>query len=500
MKKISTRISLGLLVLLIGLTESLAQSPGTLDTNFGVSGVRLSNVSTSDDEVLALATQSDNKIVVVGYSEKPQQFTVARYTSNGTLDSTFGTGGVVKTAFSERAYAWSVAIQSDGKIVVGGDGGFVFALTRYTSTGALDTTFGNQGKVTTQIGNMSAIRSIAIQSDGKIVAAGYSDFDFAVARYTTTGSLDSAFGGGDGIVTTDFYGDEDKATSIRLQSDGKILVAGSAVDLDLSINFAIARYNSDGTADTSFNSTGSVTTVTQCGVEALGLQPDGKIVVTGSTDDVLLARYTTSGALDTLFGTDGIVTTNVGGNPDRSAALYTDTMGNILIAGSTLSGGNEEFFAAKYQSSGVLDGSFDNGDGIVITSLGSNSDLAYAIGVQPNGGIILGGSQGDFGDKQFGLIRYIGLQPTAASVTVTGRITRSNGAGVYHASVGLTNQSGVTVYALTNPFGYYVFNNVQVGHTYIVTPHSKSYTFDPSYRLINVLDELTDVNFIGIEE
>jgi uncharacterized delta-60 repeat protein len=473
-----------------------ADPPGTLDASFGTAGKALTNVTSSDDEIMAVAIQSDNKIVAVGYSDKPQQFTLARYNNNGTLDTSFGTGGIVKTAFSDRAFAYSVAIQSDGKIVVGGDGGFVFALTRYTAAGALDTTFGTGGKVTTAIGTQSSIQSIAIQSDGKIVAAGYTEAvgDFAVARYTTAGALDTTFGGGDGIAITDFFGDDDRASSMKLQSDGKIVVAGYSYDLDLAVNFALARYTTAGALDTSFDSDGLVTNLhdCSCGFNAMGIQPDGKIVATASGEDIYLARYNTNGS---LIGSVGA--TNVGGTTDTSYALTTDAAGGILIAGSTISSGNGDFFVAKYLSSGTLDPMFDNGDGIIVTNMGSNSDIAHAVAIQPNNGIILGGSQGDFGAKQFAVARYIGQGATAANVNVGGRITKSNGVGISGVTVGLTNILGVTTYALTSSFGYYTFYDIPAGQTYVIAPSSNRYTFTPSVRIITVMDELTDVNFTG---
>lgn len=486
-----------LCVMLTALSATVfADPPGTLDASFGTAGKVFTNVTSSDDEIMAVAIQSDNKIVAVGYSDKPQQFTLARYNTNGTLDTSFGTGGIVKSAFSERAYAYSVAIQSDGKIVVGGDGGFVFALTRYTTAGALDTTFGTGGKVTTAIGTQSSIQSIAIQSDGKIVAAGYTEMigDFAVARYTTSGALDTTFGGGDGIVTTDFFGDDEKATSMKLQSDGKIVVAGYTYDFNLDVNFALARYTTAGALDTSFDSDGLVNSLhaCNCGFNAMGIQPDGKIVATASGQDVYLARYNTDGS---LIGS--VSSTNIGGSADNSLALTTDTSGAILIAGTTISSGNGDFFVAKYLSNGTLDPMFDNGDGIVITNMGSNSDIAHAVAIQPNNGIILGGSQGDFGAKQFGLARYIGLGATAAQVSVSGRITKSNGLGISGVTVGLTNSQGVTTYAISSSFGYYTFFDVTVGQSYVVMPSSNRYTFTPSIRIITVMDELTDVNFVG---
>lgn len=368
-----------------------AAPPGTLDTSFGTSGATYRNVSSADDEILALAVQPDNKIVAAGYSESSKQFTIARFNPNGSSDTAFGTGGIAKTSFGGDSIARAVAIQSDGKILVGGNMGVSFTLVRYTATGQMDTTFGNQGVVVTSFGNSAGITGLAVQTDGKIIATGYTDEfgDFALARYLVDGTLDTTFGGGTGKVMTDFSGDTDRPSSVKLQSDGKIVVAGSGVDADLSTGFAIARYNIDGSLDTSFNGGGTLITVTGCGANALGIQSDGKIVATGSTDDVYLARYNTNGSLDTSFGITGVITTNIGGI-DSAFALTIDLSGSILVGGSTISAGNEDFFVAKYQGNGSLDPAFDNGDGIVITPLGTNSDTAYSVSLQPNGGIILG--------------------------------------------------------------------------------------------------------------
>lgn len=474
--------------------------PGTLDNTFGSGGLRMDNISTSDDEILAIAVQSDNKVVVVGFGEKPQQFVVARYTTSGVLDTTFGTNGIVKTAFSDRALARTVAIQSDGKIVVGGDlAGTSFILARYTSSGALDTTFGNQGIVFTAVGTSSGINGLVIQQDGKIVAAGYTESiaDFAVARYTTSGALDTSFGGGDGIVTTDFFSDDDRASSIQLQQDGKIVVGGSSIDFDLLPNFAIARYTTSGVLDTSFNSSGLVTTLTLCGVTSVGIQADGKIVAVGSVDDILLARYTSSGALDTSFGSSGIVTTDIGGNSDHAQGLTIKSSGGIIVAGSTTSSGNEDFAIMNYTSSGALDTTFDSGDGIVTTSFGSNSDIGYAVAFQPNGKIVVGGSQGLFGTKQFALARYVGFQPTAALVSVSGRVTNASGAGIQGVRMTLVDSQGNISQTTSSPLGYYTFTDIEVGQSIVVSANSNRHNFDPASILINLTAEVTDANFVS---
>lgn len=493
--------SLILLILSAVLTNTVSAQAAGLDSSFDSDGIALTDVSTSDDEITATAIQADNKIVVVGYSEKPAQFTITRYNANGGLDTTFGVNGIVKTVFNGPSFARAVAIQSDGKIVVGGEAENKFALTRYTVSGSLDIGFGTQGKVLTVIdpaspGKISAVTGIAIQPDGKIIAAGYaeqSSLNFAVVRYTTSGSLDPSFDG-DGRVTTDFADGSDQATAVKLQPDGKILVAGSADDEDLNTVFAVARYNAGGSLDTGFNGSGKVTTVTQCGAEALGIQADGKIVVTGSSDDIYLARYTANGTPDETFGKAGLVVTNIGGNSDNAYDLVIDSSGRILVTGSTVAKGNEDIIVARYLTSGSPDASFDGADGVIIVSAGSNSDLANSILLQSDGKIVVGGSQGLFGNKQFAVARLGPLTPTAGEATISGRVNF----GTSRASqvrIGCTDSQGNTIYAVTDSAGYYSFYNQEVGQTYILSANHSAYTFTPSLIVVSLVGDYEDADF-----
>jgi uncharacterized delta-60 repeat protein len=186
----------------------VAAAEGDLDTTFDSDGKVTTAIGASDNEAYSVAIQSDGKIVAAGSSKNGSNydFALARYNTDGTLDTNFGTGGKVITAIgSSTDVAESVAIQSDGKIVAAGfsnnGSNNDFALVRYNTNGTLDTTFDSDGKVTTAIGSANdAAYSVAIQSDGKIVAAGFSNNgsnnDFALVRYNTNGSLDTSFGTG----------------------------------------------------------------------------------------------------------------------------------------------------------------------------------------------------------------------------------------------------------------------------------------------------------------
>jgi uncharacterized delta-60 repeat protein len=224
---------------------------GSLDTTFDTDGKVITTIGSSNDNLNAAVLQSDGKIVAAGYSNNGtnNDFAVVRYNTNGSLDTTFDTDGKVTTADAAIEVARSLIIQSDGKIVAAGNfqngSTYDFALVRYNSDGSLDTTFGTGGKVTSSLSSTTEwINSIKSQSDGKIVAAGYANNgtndDFAVARYNTDGSLDTTFGTS-GKVLTQILTNE-VVYSVAIQSDGKILAAGSASGAE--VDFAIVRYNS----------------------------------------------------------------------------------------------------------------------------------------------------------------------------------------------------------------------------------------------------------------
>ena len=279
---------------------------GDLDPLFGSGGMVMTDLGKSTDLAEAVAIQADGKLVVVGTTYKnndfsDEDFVVTRYNTDGTLDITFGNKGKVRTDFPGlAAVPSSVVIQPDGKIVVAG-GAFPlftflgnFKVARYNPNGSLDTSFGDGGIVTTIFPAGSYAFDVALQSDGKIIAAGTffvdfdpgesSDTDFALARYNPDGTPDATFGNG-GQVTTDFVGFEDDAFSVLIQPDGKIVAVGSANDPATFYDFAAARYLSNGTIDTTFGVAGKVRT--DFGdqnfdrARSAALQPDGKIVAAG---------------------------------------------------------------------------------------------------------------------------------------------------------------------------------------------------------------------------
>jgi uncharacterized delta-60 repeat protein len=325
---------------------------------------------------------------------------------DGSLDPAFGNGGIVATDFGPGDdFARDVALQPDGKIIVAGagtpNGSYDFALARYHSDGSLDTTFGAAGKVTTDYRTFDLVHAMALQPDGKIVVAGDSWFDtddFAVARYHSDGSLDISFGTG-GIVTTDF-GDNEYANAVVLQPDGRIILAGTSYHgmlPDQTSQFALVRYNSDGSLDTTFDGDGIVITdfgSSLDGSNAVTLLADGKILVAGFGSngvnlDFALARYNSDGSLDASFGTDGKVLTDFAGKSDTGTALVLQVNGKIIVAGYTSKAVHTDFALARYNSDGSLDASFGT-DGRAGTDLAS-AYYAQEAEIQQDGKIVVAG-------------------------------------------------------------------------------------------------------------
>ena len=397
---------------LTGFGELAIAAPGDLDTTFDGDGKVTTSIGSSDSGE-AMAIQADGKIVVAGSADIAgvREFAVARYNSNGSLDTLFDGDGIVTTSVGDFAdFANGVAIQSDGKIVAagftetGGTEDTDLALVRYNSDGSLDSSFSGDGIVTTPVGasDVDIARAVAIQSDGKIVVAGYSyatteDYDLVLVRYNTDGTLDSSFAG-DGIAV--YHGVNDVAYAVAIQSDGKIVVAGYAQDDaedELTRDFAILRYNTNGSLDTTFNGNGKLRT--GFGgydyARALAIQADGKIVAVGYAEagpGFALVRCNTNGTLDSSFSGDGKLIGPIEGFA-LSVVLQSDDKLVVAGFGTGLSG--DDFAVARYNTDGSFDTSFD-ADGMAMVDLIGVS-VARAVSLQSDGKIVLAGqAQSDF--------------------------------------------------------------------------------------------------------
>lgn len=421
---------------------------GSRDTSFGTEGFimndyyTVTNAQGWNSDVLNIKVMADGKILTYGggYLGYGGITVLTRYNCDGSLDPTFGNNGHVSCNSSPITGADSLLILPDGKLVVLGvqnlqptPGVYIsnFLIERYTTDGLIDSSFGTDGLVITSFGfGYNNPRGIALQPDGKVVAAGVSfNNQFALARYTVDGQLDTTFDG-DGKVTTSFgTGIYNLANFVSVHSDGKILVAGTAWNSTATpvTSFALARYNANGSLDTSFDSDGKATSPFDA--EDLSLiitsvleQADGKLLVTTTispngytvdlTDNFTTRRYNTDASADISFGTYGKVSTacQEGYNRSKMAAIQSD--GKIVVAGFShppLSEQND-FTVVRYSSTGVLDTSFDT-DGKIFTAFDSSNDESTILLLQPDNKLIAVGTKrnsppNQYGTKDIVLSRY----------------------------------------------------------------------------------------------
>jgi uncharacterized delta-60 repeat protein len=363
--------------------------PGTLDTTFGSRGVVITSFPmytiqkvkyVGSDYVQAAALQSDGKIVAAG-----RERDLVRYNSNGTLDTTFGSGGVAIYPMRLSGIGpsnWystnAVLIEPNGDIVVGGtiigSDGQQGALLRYTPSGTLDPTFGSGGEVVVPEsgvqGSTRYIEALALEN-GELVAGGRDTVGtlphpqpqpWALFRYTLDGTLDTSFGSG-GVVSIQ-PGTDNVLKSLLVQPDGRIVAVGSAVNSASQRIWALARFNVDGSLDSSFGS-GGITTSNITGndwAQGSALQPNGQIVVTGtgslnSTNVLEVGVYNPDGSPDTFFGSGGFVTQAVGSSA-RGMGVVVQADGKIVAAGIATVGGKDDFLLARYGPSAAQIGSF----------------------------------------------------------------------------------------------------------------------------------------------
>ena len=352
---------------------------------------------------------------------------MVRYNLNGSLDGDFDGDGKVITDFpkSVSESVHGMAIQDDGKIVTVGVADSQFAVARYYDDGSLDDSFHNDGRVTTVFSGFEAkALAVAIQADGKIVAAGQAkntsngDYQFAVARYNPDGSLDDTFDR-DGKVLTNFFTNTELegAQAVAILANGKIVVVGEAYSG--GSQFALLRYNANGSLDGTFDSDGRVLTdfgpFTNESAYAMAIQNDGKIVAAGGArfdggELFAVARYYSNGRLDATFDSDGKVLTDFFSGPSESIndiAIQAD--GKIVAAGSASANGTGnqfQFALARYNTNGSLDSKFD-GDGRLLTNFtNSSSESINDVAIQPDGRIVAAGFAYVNSHFQFAVARY----------------------------------------------------------------------------------------------
>lgn len=381
-------------------------SPGDLDPTFGTNGVAITNFG-NNATIVKLLTQSDSKVVAAGKISATSSFALARYNYDGSLDTTFGTGGTVITTPVDPVDARSAALQPDGKIVLVANGQFTNFAARYNTDGSLDTSFGNSGILSIPVVTAGTIFSMAIQTDSKILIGG-EDGGFYVARLNNDGTIDTTFGNGSGIVN---YDNPASAESLAIQSDGKIVVAGG----DFTTNsILIARLNTDGSLDTSFGGTGIVT-ISISGLDIaldVQIQPNGKIVAAGTTITNVdlfpcMVRVNSDGSIDNSFGTNGILIVN---QPTSSFnALGLQNNGKIIGTGdgSPDGGITTDFLMVRVNNDGTLDNTYGN-NGIVLSDIGgTGTNSAKSVVINPFNNLATAGGFSSNSPRNFTLARYL---------------------------------------------------------------------------------------------
>ena len=375
---------------------------GIFDSSFGDDGRMLTDFGRDRDATVGIATtvgiQNDGKIIAagtttrIGHEDAQTWFAIARYNADGRIDSTFSGDGKQITEFIDiqAGFVSSLAIQQDGKIIVVGKRWFGGVIIRYATDGSVDMIVDDydDGFDSERLSIVEDIKAVTLQSDGKIVVAGSS-----LARYKTDGRLDSTFGS-DGVQATTF-----DISAVSIQKDGKIVVGGQG----------LARYRSDGSPDNTFS---------QDGLQSIGfhanslvIQGNGKIVLAGYetiaiSKDATIGRYNADGSLDNAFGKKGRLSYSI----HNGNAIYTGTAiqkdGKAVTIGRTWNGSNFDFCIARYKSDGTLDSTF-NGNGIQTTDFGGN-DYAATLAIQKDGKIVVAGhvNRGAFRDNDFAIARY----------------------------------------------------------------------------------------------
>jgi uncharacterized delta-60 repeat protein len=449
-------LALGLLAVSSAATRLKA---GQLDPTFAKRGFVTQHPG-GGDWPTAIALQRNGKIVIAGTWGG---FVTSRYDANGTLDRSFGDDGSVTTSFTSVDLPYAVAVQRDGKILVAGIAGYnhgpngQFGLVRYRKNGSLDPSFGNGGIVTTPFGTGNAtVHSLALRPNGKIVATGTADSgnrtDLAVAQYNADGSLDHSFARKGRVLialgTSKGYTDLN-LVGAALQPNGKLVAVGTAGCYFCGASADLTRFNPNGSLDPRFGVGGEVVSSLRgetAGATAVAIAPDGKIVIGGSTDaGRALARFSARGSLDRTFGKDGVVDDHLFGPNEHSylSGVAVAPDGSVIAVGTAGNINQEDLALARYRPDGRRDRSLGDGGHVTTQIPGWDWNFGDGVVLQPDGKIDVVGGLVDSTDpyrQGWVIARYRGAVCAVPRVKgeqlrkATRRIRRS------HCSVGQTTR------------------------------------------------------------
>ncbi len=449
-----------------------AQQPGTLDVSFDLDGKVTSDFTANAELAYTMKILNTGRILVAGQAKPGATFDVVlvAYTSSGKVDSTFGINGKTFTDLGNNELAMDMLIQTDGKILLVGytttanNSNGKWMVSRYSSSGFPDSSFGTNGSVTLDFNPAMVERANAgaLQADGKLLVIGYSamqGYNTTLARFTTTGSLDSSFGI-NGVLVYPLGPFEDYGSDIEIQTDGKYVIGGLRM-YGGGYNFALARLYPTGITDSTFGINGF--TETDFGfndddaISAIYLHGN-KITAVGSSGyngdtDPAIARYSSSGIPDSSFGINGRLTTPVGAGYGHLTSAIIQPDGKLLTTGYARNTLNDDFILLRYNADGTMDNTF-NSSGLVTTAFFSSEDQAHSIQLQPDGKAVVAGATFNGASSDVALARYYtGIAVVACyadTTTTTQSICNGQGfafngqqlvaAGIYYDT--LTNAGG----------------------------------------------------------
>ncbi len=421
MSKLYTSLK-GMVVLMLMLYGGVGfGQPGTLDVSFGNAGIATMAFNSLSPYSSAIAIQNDGKMVLCGGIDSVNA--IGRFNANGSIDSSFGVNGrfTFKATGSKNCFSNSIAIQPDGKIVLGGSVEYItsqyitaFFLARLNPNGALDSTFGSNGIVINDFtGNFSRIKQILLTTNDKILVGGYKvnvnnqGLTFCIGKYKTDGSLDSSFGiAGFAQIDHGAHGYD-----IKFTSQGKILIGGDMLSISQghASNFGLVQINQNGFVDSTFGTNGLVETDfadTSEGARLLAVQSDDKIILAGDVqvgstyENFGLVRYKSNGMVDSSFGLNGKVIDSLHG---YVSAIHILNNGQILVTGNSKNGG--KFKIAAYNSDGTITTNFGT-NGIVLTTLPGSGGGSSDSKMQADGKLVVAGISTINSKNNFIVARY----------------------------------------------------------------------------------------------
>lgn len=459
MRKVASLLLAPALVLGLGTlpaAQAATKHPGDLDTGFGIAGTRVAAYWSSGDiaaGVGILSDNSDNAVIVegsthLGTTSTPPSMShvqILKFGSNATTGD-LGNFGRAYMTLESGAASNAMTVQADDRVVGAGwvqqGSAKRFLVTRHTTdknlSGWADFSFGGgPGKggkagaswIPVGSGNDAEANAVAMTPNQLIITAGRasngSNNDFALVRFQSNGEVDPAFGGANGVVT-DFGGADDIARAVAVQPDWKYVAAGTS-----NGRVALARYLPNGALDPSFGSGGRVLTTVGSSDDARGVavQPDGRIVVAGSTlqgsaRNTMLLRYLPNGTPDPSFGSGGRLIASFSNANDAATAVALQPDGRIITGGYADGASSRGFLVARYRPNGTIDPSFGF-SGSSFTGFGNRPAEATSMALQPDGRIVLTGwVQRTTGEKDVALARYLNDQPLAQLTVPGNRVKR----------------------------------------------------------------------------